>query len=70
MNFSRNIKVSGYYTRGFNDETCPPTSMFAAYNPIDSPKTLNLVPETGHSTYPGQNIKLNNWLIEQLKGKE
>ncbi len=70
VNFAGNIKVPGYYAWGFNDETCPPTSMFAAYNLISAPKTLNLVLETGHWTYPEQNIKLNNWLIERLTGKE
>lgn len=66
VNFAREIKVPGFYTWGFNDETCPPTSMYAAFNLINAPKVLNLALETGHWTYPEQNIKLNNWLIENL----
>lgn len=69
VNFAREIKVPGFYTWGFNDETCPPTSMYAAYNLINAPKTLNLALETGHWTYPEQNIKMHNWLIERLTGK-
>jgi hypothetical protein len=44
---------------GFNDETCPPTSMYAAYNVISAPKELFIVPETGHWTYPEQRDKFN-----------
>jgi cephalosporin-C deacetylase-like acetyl esterase len=69
VNFAREIKVPGFYTWGFNDETCPPTSMYAAYNLINAPKILNLALETGHWTYPEQNIKQQNWLIEVLTKK-
>jgi len=47
----------------------PPTSMYAAYNLISAPKTLNLALETGHWTYPEQNTKMQNWLIEVLTKK-
>ena len=67
VNFARIIKIPGAYAMGFNDETCPPTSMYAAYNMISAPKTLDLYLETGHWTYPEETEKMNNWLIEQLK---
>lgn len=69
VNFARLIKIPGMYSWGYNDETCPPTSMYASYNVIDAPKTLFLAQETGHWTYPEQNEKLNNWMVEKLKGK-
>lgn len=67
VNFAKDLKVPGYYSWGFNDETCPPTSMFAAYNSINAPKMLKLVHDTGHWTYPEQNTVLRDWLIEKLK---
>ena len=67
VNFARRIKVPGYYSWGFNDETCPPTSMYAAYNLIAAPKELFLALETGHWTYPEQNEKMTNWLLGKLK---
>ncbi len=67
VNFARQLKVPGIYTLGFNDETCPPTSMYAAYNMITAPKDLYIVPETGHWTFPEQREKLNGWIVEQLK---
>ena len=69
VNFAMELKVPGIYTWGFNDETCPPTSMYAAYNMIRAPKTLNLALETGHWTYPEQNIMMQNWLMEVLAKK-
>jgi cephalosporin-C deacetylase len=68
VNFARQLKVPGYYSWGFNDETCPPTSMYAAYNVITAAKELNLALDTGHWTYPEQREKFNNWIVTQLKG--
>jgi cephalosporin-C deacetylase len=70
VNFARQVKIPGMYTWGFNDETCPPTSMYASYNVIAAPKSLFLALETGHWTYPEQNEKMNNWMVSQLKGKK
>ena len=67
VNFARLLKVPGMYSWGFNDETCPPTSMYAAYNVITSPKELFIAQETGHWTYPEQGEKLSNWLVSKLK---
>ena len=69
VNFARRITIPGYLTWGYNDVTCPPTSMYSAYNVIKSPKELHLYLETGHWTFPEQTEALNNWLIGKLKGK-
>lgn len=66
VNFARYVNVPGFYTWGYNDETCPPTSYYAAYNVIEAPKELYLVPETGHWTYPEQREKIEKWLLSQL----
>ena len=68
VNFARLVNVPGYYSWGYNDETCPPTSMYAAYNVIPGPKTLDTsFLDTGHWTYPEQTEKMTNWLLGQLK---
>jgi len=69
VNFARQVKVPGLYSWGFNDETCPPTSMYASYNVIAAPKELFLALETGHWTYAEQRDKFNSWLLEKLNGK-
>lgn len=67
VNFARRLKVPGIYSWGFNDETCPPTSMFAVYNTITSPKSLLLGLEMGHANSAEQNDRLNLWIEKALK---
>ncbi|MFD2162204.1 acetylxylan esterase [Paradesertivirga mongoliensis] len=66
VNFARYIKVPGMYSWGFNDDICPPTSMYAAYNMIKAPKNLLLAVDTGHWVYPEQRSSMETWLYNQL----
>jgi cephalosporin-C deacetylase len=66
VNFARRLKVPGFYVWGYNDETCPPTSTFAAYNVITAPKELAVEFEQGHSYPPEQGEIINRWVIRQL----
>ncbi|MGX5816577.1 acetylxylan esterase [Chitinophaga lutea] len=68
VNFAKAVKIPGKYTWGFNDETCPPTSMHAAYNSITAPKSLYLLLEGGHTVWNVQYDELGTWLRAQLKG--
>jgi cephalosporin-C deacetylase-like acetyl esterase len=67
VNFSRRLKVPGIYSWGFNDEVCPPTSIYAAYNVITAPKTLLLGLEMGHGNSPEQVERINKWIETFLK---
>lgn len=68
VNFARQVKVPGYYSWGYNDVTCPPTSMYSAYNVIQATKSLTIFEETGHWTYQEQREKMQEWLVEKLVG--
>ncbi|MDH6304338.1 cephalosporin-C deacetylase [Parabacteroides sp. PF5-5] len=65
VNFARRVKVPGWYSWGFNDTVCPPTSMHAAYNVIPGAKELVLFLETGHWTYPEQRAIGTGWMKKQ-----
>lgn len=67
VNFARYVEVPGFYTWGYNDDVCPPTSYYAAYNQIKAPKECLVVQETGHWTFPDQQTKIRDWLTKQLK---
>ena len=67
LNFARRIKVPCFCSWGYNDETCPPTSTFAAYNVITAPKELVLALEMGHTQAPDQTDRANAWLLAQVK---
>lgn len=69
VNFARRLKVPGFYIWGFNDEVCPPTSTFAAYNIITAPKTLAVQPEQAH-TYPAEQWDaVSRWVLSNLNLK-
>ena len=38
---------------GLMDTICPPSTQFAAYNKIESPKEMVLYPDFAHEAYPG-----------------
>lgn len=69
VNFAKRVKVPGLYTWGFNDETCPPTTMYSAYNVIPGEKKLMLAVETGHNNVPEQVAEVNSWLVKMLGAK-
>ncbi len=62
VNFARRLKIPGIYTWGYNDETCPPTSTFSAYNIITAPKRLMLGLEMGHASSPEQTERITGWI--------
>jgi cephalosporin-C deacetylase-like acetyl esterase len=66
VNFARRLKVPGYYTWGYNDDVCPPTSTYAAFNVITAPKELGLTLELGHSYTPEQYEATNAWVLRTL----
>ena len=69
VNFARRVTAPGLYSWGFNDETCPPTSMYSAYNVITAPKRLMLAYDTGHRSTQEQVDDVNDWLADELTGR-
>ena len=66
VNFARILKTPGFYTWGFNDTACPPTTTFSAYNAITAPKTLRVYTETAHWHFPEQNAEFENFVLKNL----
>ena len=69
VNFARRVTAPGLYSWGFNDETCPPTSMYSAYNVITAPKRLILARDTGHRSTQEQVDDVHDWLADELTGR-
>jgi cephalosporin-C deacetylase-like acetyl esterase len=53
VNFAKRLKVPAYFSWGFNDEVCPPTSFYAMFNGVTAPKELKVFPRSGHDL-PGK----------------
>jgi cephalosporin-C deacetylase len=47
------IKAEVHFGIGLMDSICPPSTQFAAYNKITSPKSHTLYPDFGHEGLPG-----------------
>ncbi|MFN5914301.1 MAG: acetylxylan esterase, partial [Chitinophagaceae bacterium] len=67
VNFAKSVFIEGLYSWGFNDETCPPTSIYAAYNSIPGLKQTLIYHDTGHWAYPEQRQKAQQWLLSKIK---
>jgi len=49
---------------GLMDTICPPSTQFAAYNKITSPKQLVIYPDYGHESLPGMSDRVFEFLAE------
>ncbi len=66
VNFARLMRQPIFFTFGYNDMVVCPTSMYAGYNAVTSPKELMPVPQSRHYTYPEQKEARSKWLLERL----
>ena len=66
-NFARLINIPGIYCWGYNDEVCPPTSIYAAYNNIQAEKQTVITKEAGHRLSGEQSKKIKDWLLKKLE---
>lgn len=66
VNFAKQVTAPGFYSWGYNDNTCPPTSVFAAVNSIKAPKTISITPISGHWRFEETNQESLTWIKKQL----
>ncbi|MCR8667809.1 acetylxylan esterase [Aestuariibaculum sp. M13] len=62
VNFAKRIRIPGFYSTGYNDNTCPPTSVLSAFNSINAKKEIVITPISGHWRFPETNEKSIKWL--------
>jgi cephalosporin-C deacetylase len=70
MNFATRTKASGILTVGFIDTTCPPTSVYAAYNALPGGKEIFNDPPSTHAVSPKANQAMRSAIlkhVEQMK---
>jgi len=66
VNFARRLTTPAFFSFGYNDMVCPPTSMFSAYNVVTAPKTIMLVPETAHYAFSEQWNNSWKWWVNLI----
>lgn len=67
VNFARRLKCPVYMTWGYNDDTCPPTTSYAVYNVITSPKEALITPINEHWTSEATERGHLEWILNHLK---
>lgn len=66
VNFARQLNVPGFYSWGYNDMVCPPTTTFSAFNSMKSPKQIFIMENTAHYAYPEQWSEAWKWVANFL----
>ncbi len=60
------IEATVLMSTGLSDRICPPSTQFALYNKIRSPKDLLVYPDYGHEVLPGNEDKELRFFIDHL----
>ena len=67
MNFATRTKAEAILSVGFIDSTCPPTSVYAAYNNLRGKKQMIIRPLMGHKAPPDVADEFTKALWEHVK---
>lgn len=67
VNFARIVTVPVFLTWGYNDNVCPPTTSYAVYNVITSPKEALITPINEHWTSDNTRYVQRDWIKKHLK---
>jgi cephalosporin-C deacetylase len=70
VNFAKRLRVPGYFSYGYNDNVCPPTSICAALNGIKSKKIIVPFYDESHWNYKEASQMGKDWLVKQLSEKK
>ena len=64
QNLAARIQSDVYLSVGLMDKTCPPSTQFAAYNKITSPKRLEIYPDFAHENLKGVDDRIFEYLSD------
>ena len=67
VNFAKLIKVPVFMTWGFNDDVCPATTSYIAYNVLDTEKEALITPVNEHWISETTRYRIMEWIKENLK---
>ena len=62
VNFARRLRCPVFFSFGYNDDTCSPTSTYGTFNVITAPKKLAVTPTSGHWRFPETNDEAMEWM--------
>ena len=65
VNFAKRLRAPVLFYAGYNDTVTPPTSTFAVYNVIPSPRQIVIEPEQVHLTSAAHQSTQQQWILKQ-----
>jgi cephalosporin-C deacetylase-like acetyl esterase len=66
VNFAARAKAPGFFTVGFIDVTCPPTSVYAAYNALTTKKQIFNDIAAGHTNTPAASAAMRAAVLKHF----
>jgi cephalosporin-C deacetylase len=66
VNLAARAGVPALFSVGLMDETCPPSTVFAAYNHYAGPKEIRVWPFNGHEAGEAQHVVERLRFLEEL----
>jgi cephalosporin-C deacetylase len=63
QHLAERIEGDVLWTIGLTDTICPPSTQFAAYNRISSPKQMRIYPDYGHEGMPGRQDAIFQYMM-------
>jgi cephalosporin-C deacetylase len=67
VNFAAQARAPGFFTVGFIDTTCPPTSVYAAYNALRTKKEIHHDVAAGHTNTPAASAAMRAAVMKHLE---
>src|SRR5215212_3694180 len=64
QHLAHRIRAEVLMAVGLMDTICPPSTQFAAYNKISSPKSLLIYPDFGHEGLPGSTDRIYDFMAD------
>lgn len=69
VNFAARARAGGFFTVGFIDTTCPPTTVYAAYNALAAPKRIFDDVPSGHANSPAAREAMRAAVLEHFAAR-
>lgn len=70
VNFAARTKAPGFFTVGFIDTTCPPSSVYAAYNALRTEKEIHHDVAAGHTNTPAASAAMRAAVKRHLASRQ
>ncbi|MBQ9325661.1 MAG: acetylxylan esterase [Clostridia bacterium] len=64
INLAHRIRARVLMFTGLMDNICPPSTQFAAYNRINSPKSMRIYPDFAHEYYPESDNEVMQFMLK------